>query len=271
MTFGRLDQLPVRGCLVFCLLGAVPAAAQTLLGPARQTPAGSWRATVSYQWDADQDVNFTVPAGQATALCNGAPCSFVSASKTDVPASGSGTWTVLKLAYQPWDNVEYFVAAGGGHYALDVTSVTASNHLRGDRTGWTLGAGAKVLIVPETPVTPAVAVTAAAGREAVIFNTSRAGAASSDVDERLTLDRYQFAMSGSKRFGRAEPYGGVQWMRTVATLKALGGGGRDGGNKDSVNILVGFRWPVFEHEALVAEGQFLDGTVWRVGWEVRFK
>lgn len=243
--------------LALLMLAAPPLAAQTFIGSARQGPEGSWSATPFYRQVEDQKLVFGVPGAPGT--------------DTEVPGNVDGGWSGLKLGSQPFDNVQYFVTAAGGRYGLDVASVTVTNALRGDRVGWELGAGAKAVLVPETPVTPAVALTLALSRTAVEFNAMRQAGTLQAVEQRLTLDRFEAALAGSKRFGKIEPYGGLVWSKVRSKLKDLAAGGRNGADRDQTRVVLGTRVAVFAQEALVVEARIAGGLTWQAGWEVRFK
>ena len=232
------------------------AAAQAFLGSARQNPDKSWRATAYYRDVSGQRLAFGVPAGPGTT--------------NDVPGTVAGEFSGLKLAYQPGADVEYFLTAGGGHYTLDAASSTLTNHLSGERVGWELGAGLKALIEPETPVTPAVSVTASAGRSSTDLNALEQAGQMTSVSQRLTLDRYELALTGSKRFGRLEPYGGVALFRIRSKLKDLDAGSRNGGDVDGTRVVIGLKVAVFSKEAVEVEARLGGGTVIGAGWEVRF-
>src|SRR6185295_12017014 len=196
-----------QGWLVFLFLAvfSVDASAQTLIGTARQNEAGSWRVTPFLRDVRGQRLAFNVPAGAGTS--------------NSVPGTIDGSWGGLKLGWQHGDDVEYFLQAGGGHYALDTASSTLTNHLTGERVGWELAAGLKALIVPETPVTPAMSLAVTAGRSTSEFNALRQSGVRSDAAQRLTVDRMEAALLGSKRFSRVEPYAGMVWSEVRGKLK----------------------------------------------------
>lgn len=270
---GRRRRIPAQGWLAFLFL-AVPADAQVFLGSARQVPEGSWHATVHHQELRDRDLNFSVRSGAAVAgPCSGSPvCGFSSNTASVVPAQGDGSWTSVRVAFQPWDQAQYFVSAGGGRFALDVASVAVTNRHSGDRVGWTAGAGMRINVIPETPATPAIAFGLSGERSQSFFNEVRAGAAAPQgVDERLDIVTLQGALWGSKRFGKLEPYAGVVWTRTHARLKDLSGGGRAGGTLEKTTPALGCRIQVFPHEALVVEAVGAGATAVQAAWEFRFK
>jgi len=246
--------------------------AQILLGSPRQLPEGSVHVSVYWQRVRNEKLEFRVPAGQAVAVCSGNPCSFPGQPFSSVPGNVDGDWSVLKAGYQPWDRVQYFVLLGGGHFTLDVASVAVTNRLTGARVGSMAGAGARVNLVAETPVTPAVSLALGADRTAVQFNRMRVGTSvAQPVSARLTLDHLQASLWASKRLGYLEPYAGVDWVRATAKLRDLEQGGRNGGRRDTTHPVAGVRLRVFPQEALMAEARFAGGVTWRVAWEARFR
>ena len=144
-----------------------------------------------------------------------------------------------------------------------------------------MGAGARALLMPDTVVSPAIAVDASVGWQRYRFNEVRpaATAAAGQVDQKLDLFQYQVALVASHRWDvkeprlGLEPYGGARWLRTHSYLKdqrSEGGGSRIGGIQDAFSPFVGLMVHVLEHETLFAEAAFVNGTQYAAGLQVRF-
>ncbi|MBI4387039.1 MAG: autotransporter outer membrane beta-barrel domain-containing protein [Elusimicrobia bacterium] len=273
----------VKGAaLSFVLVLGGPAAvrAQMLVSSARQMPAGSVKFTLFYQGVQGQELNFKVTGGGSCVGGVAPPASnvaFPCGSSGDVAASADGGMVVLQAMGQPWEGLQYYGSIGVGDLTLRLSSVTATNVLTGDRPGYQYALGTRAILIPDTVVGPAVTLDARLMWQRHHFNRidppSGAGAAS--IDERLDLYQYQVALETSHRFDlpgkwSVEPYGGVKWLRAESSLKDLGNGDRVGGIKDTVTPFVGLVVPIFEREALVAEGSFVDGYHYSAGLQVRF-
>jgi hypothetical protein len=186
---------------------------------------------------------------------------------------------MVKLIYQPFERFQYYAMYGVGDYSLSVPSTTIANVLTGDTHGQIYGAGLRASIVPDTIVTPAIALDLGMTQSVYNFNRAFPGGtpgANNDISQRLTLMTYQFAVEASHRFSidedwKLEPYGGVKWVRVQADLKDLGDGSHAGGQTDTVTPFLGLRIPVEGHEAFFAEASFVDGYHYGGGLELRFK
>lgn len=255
---------------------ASAAGAQVLASSARQSSSGSLKFLAYYQGVQDQTLRFSVNDGGSCATRTGG-LSFSCGQATDVDAKGSGGAALFKVIWQPWDRFQYYAFGGFGDYSLSVPSATVTNVLTGDAFGGIYGAGLKASIVPDTVVTPAIALDLSLTRSVYDFNRRNpADASGISIDQRLALMTYQFAVEASHLFTvgeqwKLEPYGGLKWVRVQSDLKDLGDGGRAGGQKDTVTPFLGLRVPIEEHESFFAEGSFVDGYHYGAGLELRFK
>lgn len=259
---------------------AVKSHAEPLAVSARQTTAHSLKFTGYYRGTQDQDLTFSVggngtctPANVASLPAPAFPCG----STGDTAAQGSGQAAVLKVSYQPYDNVQYYATLGTGRYSLSVASLTRTTSLTGDLPGWIYGAGVRGLLFPDTIASMALAVDASVTMERYWFNRSQpqTTAARVSVKDRLDLLQLQLALQASRRYefgGRwkAEPYGGVKWVRTQATLKDLDSGDRFTGAVDAVRPFLGLSLPFAENENLFGEASFVKGYEYAAGLAVRF-
>lgn len=269
----------MRGAISLCgfFLFAQAARAQTLGTSARQMPAGSLKTLVYYQGVDDQELAFKV---NGAGSCVGAPPSSASfpCQGGEIDGEGSGGAVMAKVIWQPWDTLQYYAAFGAGNYTLRTGSVTVTNVLTGDRPGFLYQVGTRAILVPDTIVTPGVAIDASLGWQRYYFNEMRPAptAAEGQIDQRLDLMQTQVAVIASHLFTFSdstvglEPYGGVKWLRTQAWLKDLRAGGRSGGKKDMVSPVVGVQIPFYERESFFAEATFVDGIQYAVGLAVRF-
>lgn len=245
---------------------------------ARQSSSGSLKFLAYYQGVADQAVNFTVAGAGTCTSANGA-VSFACGQSGDIEAEGSGGAGMFKVLWQPAERLTYYAHVGIGEYSLHVPSATVANTLTGDNRGLLYGAGLKASIVPDTVVTPAIALDLSLTRSQYNFNrlTPVSGPApGANVNQRLELMTYQFAVETSHLFTldehwKLEPYGGLKWTRVQADLKDLVDGSHAGGKQDTVTPFLGLRMPVGEKEAFFAEASFLDGRHYGAGLELRFK
>ena len=192
---------------------------------------------------------------------------------------------MMKIVWQPWERFQYYAIFGVGEYSLSVPSATVSNSLTGDSLGQLYGAGIKTSIVPDTIVaasgfpTPAISIDASILRSLYDFNRRFPGGTpglNNNINQRLELMTYQFAVEGSHLFSldeywKLEPYGGVKWTRVQSDIKDLVDGSHAGGQQDTVAPFLGLRVPVGDHEAFFAEASFIDGYLYGAGLELRFK
>jgi hypothetical protein len=259
----------------------------------RQLPKGSLKLLAYYQGTADQDLNFTVQNPGGCASASGV-VRFACGQTGDVGAAGSGGMGAFKLLYQPWDLVQYYVLAGVGDYSLRAPFNGVRQSLTGDHPGFMGGAGLRVVVIPDTPVTPGIAADLGGSQAVYAFNRRFPGSGvageNNNINQRLGLTQWQFALQLGHLFTikepqgavsreqgvlipdgvRIEPYGGVKWTRVQADLHDLQDGSHAGGQQDSISPFVGVRIPLFEHERLFAEASFVHGTQFAGGLEVRF-
>ena len=274
-------ELFIRRVSVFCVLAfaALPAAAQLVGTTARQSSSGSLKLLAYYQGVADQSVNFSInDAGACSAAPPNGAVSFACGQSGDVEAKGAGGAGLVKVVWQPWERFQYYAHFGAGDYSLRVPSTTISNVLTGDNHGLIYGAGMKASIVPDTIVTPAVAMDISLTQSRYNFNRRFPGGTpgvSGSIDQRLILMTYQFAVEASHLFTldeywKLEPYGGIKWTRVEADLKDMVDGAHAGGKQDTASPFLGLRVPVGDHEAFFAEASFVDGYHYGGGLELRF-
>lgn len=275
---------------------AGPASAQLLGTTARQLPKGSLKILTYYQGVQEQALNFNIVGSR---VCTAAPPSggvtFACGQGGDVEVKGDGGAAMLKVVYQPWESLQYYAAFGVGDYSLSVPSNTITNRMTGDRPGTLMTAGLKAVLYPDTQFTPAIAFDASISRSSYKFNRTFPGGTpgvKGNIDQRLELMRYQFAVETSHTFTlkdadekadekdsgislknagiKLEPYGGVKWARVQSDLKDLIDGSHSGGKQDSVSPFLGVRIPFSKNEGLFAEASFVDGYQYGAGLEVRF-
>ena len=260
------------------LASAVTAGNAQILGTsARQASSGSLKFLAYYQGVQDQTLRFTVNDSGTCSASNGV--TFSCGQSGDIDAKGSGGSAAIKVVWQPWERFQYYGMFSAGEYSIRVPSATITNLLSGDTRGLTYGIGMKASVVPDTIVTPAIALDLSIARSLYDFNRRFPGGSpgiSNNIDQRLELMTYQFAVESSHLFTlneywKLEPYGGMKWTRVQTDLKDLVDGGHAGGQKDTVTPFLGFRVPVADHEALFAEASFLDGYHYGAGLELRFK
>ena len=264
-----------------CLARA--AGAQLLATTARQSSSGSLKFLGYYQGVQNQTLNFNTNDSGTCKAPGGA--SFACGQGGTTEAKGDGGAGMLKIVYQPWERFQYYAMYGVGDYSLAVPSTTVTNVLTGDSLGQIYGFGFKASIVPDTIVaaeglpSPAISLDASVARSLYNFNRRFPGGApglNNNIDQRLTLMTYQFAVEASHLFSvdanwKLEPYGGVKWTRVQSDLKDLGDGSHAGGQTDTVSPFLGLRVPVEGHEAFFAEASFVDGYHYGGGLELRFK
>lgn len=230
-----------------------------------------------YQGVQDQTLNFTTNDSGNCKTPGGV--SFSCGQSGTTAAKGNGGAGMLKLIWQPWERFQYYATYGVGSYSLSAPSATVTNVLTGDSVGQIFGAGMKASIVPDTVVTPAIALDVSMTESLYNFNRRFPGGtpgADNNIDQRLTLMTYSVAVETSHLFvvdesWKLEPYGGIKWTRVQTDLKDLGDGSHAGGQTDTVTPFLGLRVPVEDHEAFFAEASFVDGYHYGGGLELRFK
>jgi hypothetical protein len=273
--FTRLSAVAVNAAVL--LVSASFAEAQILATTARQASSGSLKILAYYQGVQDQTLKFSVNDSGSCSTSGSGAVTFPCGQATDVEAKGSGGAAMLKLVWQPWERFEYYAMYGVGDYSLRVPSTTVVNSLTGDSRGQIYGAGFKASIVPDTIVTPAVALDFNLARSVYDFNrVYPGGPTGGSITQRLELMTYQVSVETSHLFAidnswKVEPYGGVKWTRVQTDLKDLVDGSHAGGQQDTVTPFVGVRVPVEDHEAFFAEASFIDGYHYGAGLELRFK
>ncbi len=273
----KLDRRAFRALFTLFFVSAVSAAAQPIATSARQLSSGSLKFLAYYQGVQDQTMDFSVNDAGTCSTPNGVAFSCGQPGK--VETKGSGGAALVKMVWQPWERLQYYADFGVGDYSLSVPSATVVNSLTGDTLGRLYGAGVKASIVPDTIVTPAIALDISLQRSLYDFNRRFPGGtpgADNNIDQRLTLTTYQVAVETSHLFTidqnwKLEPYGGVKWTRVQSDLKDLVDGSHAGGQTDTVTPFLGLRVPVEDHEALFAEASFVDGYHYGAGLELRFK
>jgi hypothetical protein len=274
----KLDEVVVRAALALALTcTALTARAQLEATTARQSSSGSLKLLAYYQGVQNQTLNFTTNDGGTCMTPGGV--SFSCGQSGTSAAKGNGGAGILKLVYQPWERFQYYATYGVGSYSLSVPSTTVTNVLTGDSVGQIFGAGVKASIVPDTLVSPAISLDVSMTESLYNFNRVFPGGVpggNNNINQRLTLTTYQFAVESSHLFvldenWKVEPYGGIKWVRVQSDLKDLGDGSHAGGQTDTVTPFLGVRVPVEDHEAFFAEASFVDGYHYGGGLEVRFK
>jgi len=273
----KLDHGFVRAVLALTLAClASSAGAQVFATTAHQESSGSLKILGYYDGVQNQTINFTT---NGSGTCAAGTASFTCGQSGTVAAKGNGGAGMVKLVYQPFERFQYYAMYGVGDYSLSVPSTTVANVLTGDTHGQIYGAGLRATIIPDTIVTPAVALDLGLTQSVYNFNRVFPGGtpgANNDISQRLTLMTCQFGVEASHRFTidedwKLEPYGGVKWVRVQADLKDLGDGSHAGGQTDTVTPFLGLRVPVEGHEAFFAEASFVDGYHYGGGLELRFK
>lgn len=266
--------------LLGVLLAAFPAEASILGTTARQASSGSLKFLAYYQGVSDQSVLFSVVgAGTCSAAAPSGGVTFGCGQSGDIEAEGSGGSGMIKVVWQPWERFQYYAHFGMGDYSLRVPSTTLTNLYSGDSPGLIYGAGLKASIVPDTIVTPAISFDVSLTRSNYRFNRRFPGGTpgvSNNIDDRLILMSYQFAVESSHLFvidehWKLEPYGGVKWTRVESDLKDLVDGSHAGGKQDTTTPFLGLRVPIEDREALFAEASFINGFHYGAGLELRFK
>lgn len=241
---------------------------------ARQLPKGSLKLLGYYQGTQSQETTFSV-RGSANCVApnGGAGLTFPCNQTGDVTAKGSGDMGVAKLVWQPGEIVQYYAAVGVGSYDLNLPS----GQMKGS-AGIAGTLGLRGTILPDTIVTPGIALDFNATRSVFSYNRFEQGipGQSTAVDNKLSLWTYQWAVEAGHQFvvdkdWKVEPYGGVKWIYIRSDLNTLASGSHAGGTQNTVTPFVGVRVPYGDHEALVVEGsQFVDGFQEAGGVEFKF-
>jgi hypothetical protein len=274
-----LDRDVIRAVSAFALAcSASSAGAQLLATTARQESSGSLKITGYYEGVQNQTLNFTTNGSGTCSTGGPSPVSFACGQNGTIAAKGNGGAGMMKISWQPWERFQYYAMYGVGDFSMSVPSTTVTNALTGDAHGQIYGAGFKASIVPDTIVTPAIALDLSMTQSVYNFNRIFPGTpgVGGDISQRLTLMTYQFAVETSHLFildetYKLEPYGGIKWTRVQTDLKDLGDGSHAGGQTDTVTPFLGLRVPVEEHEAFFVEASFVDGYHYGGGLELRFK
>ena len=248
------------------LLFPIGASAQMLGTTARQLSKGTLETTVFYQGTSKQHLNFELTDGvcvSTSPLGNVFGCG----TTADIDARGFGQALITKFSYQPSERgLIFYASAGVGDYRVTVGSTTVFDASLEDKAGFLTTFGVKGVILPDTIVSPAIALDTSVGIQRY-WGGGR----------RLELMQIQIAMEASHRFVfkdpdfTIEPYGGVKWWRTQAYLKTIATGSRVGGRQKTVTPFLGFKVPFFENDSVFAEVSFVNGIQYASGLAIRFK
>ncbi len=245
------------------------ASAQVLASSARQLEPGSWKLIPYYQGTYRQDLKFSVAS---SGVCvGGNPAGpFGCNTSGDVKVHASGGLGMVKLLAQPWDHVQYWVVGGLGSTSLDIPGSAVATSKRG---GFAVGGGATAVIVPDTLVSPAVALDLSYFSQRYALDAL----GPTPINQRLDLHQLQVALEIAHRFEIAdpkfglEPYGGVKWLRTHAVLTDNQTGGQVGGQQDTFSPFAGLQIGIWDHESLFVESSFVNGVQYAAGAHIRFK
>jgi len=256
-------------------LFAAHARANLLYSP-RQLSSGTWEVLAYYQGVQGQDLNFSL-AGNGTCATQTGNRSFACGGTEKVGGKGDGGAAMVRLAYQPYESMQYYAAFGAGDYTLRVDSISQTNVLTGERPGQLYQIGVKDVLWPDTIVGPGLAADVSFGWQRYWFNeTHPEQAFGYSIDQRLDVLLTQVALETGHLFKQegwrvgVEPYGGVKWMRLQAWLKDFQGGGRVGGIQDTVTPFLGVHLQTYEKEGLFAEASFVNGWQYGAGLSLRF-
>jgi hypothetical protein len=152
----KLDPVVVRAVLAILLAClASSAGAQLLAMTAHQESSGSLKILGYYDGVQNQTINFKTNDSGICTTPGGA--SFACGQGGTIAAKGTGGAGMVKIVYQPWELFQYYAMYGVGDYSLSVPSTTVTNSLTGDSHGQIYGAGIRATIIPDTIVTPAIA------------------------------------------------------------------------------------------------------------------
>jgi hypothetical protein len=237
-------------------------------------PAGSFQIVPYFSGFQDQKLNFAVTQPATCSTPNGLPFSCTGGGT--VEASGSGQAAMVKVVAQPWEGFQYYLSAGAGSFSVAIPSVTVTNTLSGGGRHAPLAGGLRAVVVPDTIVSPAVAVDAGfSGSWYPLDQIS--GASTGGIDDRLTILNEQVAVETSHLFcpmgvggWKFDPYGGVEWVRYQTDLKDLSDGSHAGGLTDVVTPFAGIRIGPYPHEGVFGEASFVDGYHYAGGLYIQF-
>lgn len=250
---------------------AVCARGEVSMASARQSSEKTLVLIPFYQETFEQ--NFLLKAaGTGLAQGKGGLGFYQSQTATEIEGKQRRGTFFLKLAGQPWENLQYYGAVGIGNSSVDIPSATVTSTLHGDYPGMTYLAGIRSNIFPETEVTPAVSLDMGFSWSRFYFNSmDQHSAGTRDADIRFDTYEYHLGFSASRRFGDWEPYGGVKLIRRQARLKDLSSGEKVGGARDYASPFAGIKLPLSKREYFVAEMTFLDGFRFAAGLEIKLK
>ncbi|HRY29481.1 MAG TPA: hypothetical protein P5079_05510, partial [Elusimicrobiota bacterium] len=201
----------------------------------------------------------------------GGSSQFFADSNADLEFEGEGNNAILRIAWRPGDGLHYIFKAGTGDFELRIPSGPATNEIVNGPPGRIWGAEVGWTLMPDSPVTPALAVSLGYTRADYSMARLKSGSAEPvPVNQRFSLEEWQGAVCVSNRWGRVEPYGGLRMMRHRSTLKDLDAAESVSGVRVGLAPYGGVKFEIFSREALVLEVSGLDETAVTAGIAVGF-
>lgn len=251
--------------LILLFISASVVMAVEIMMPSRQVGA----ATVAVAWfQAQRD--FTLQTNGSARVSVG-PFSYVSAVTNEFTIRTSNSGALAKVLLQPHDGLVYWLGANSTAYEIEVPSFSHKNLLRSQVPGWRMSTGLRRILMPDTIVSPALSVEAGISHSRTPVSVLYAGTADGQIiDNVFSVTEYHIGLGVSKKYLKAEPYGGVTITRAHAVMRDNTAAVEVGGYRDTAAAIVGLRIYPYKHESLICEASFVGEASFTIGWNVEF-
>jgi hypothetical protein len=260
---------PMNKKLVFILplflLGGSLVEAYELMMPVRQVE----KIVVGVAWyQAQRDLNLQLTSNDWVSVGS---LSYLSAVTSDYSVATTNNGVQAKVLFQPHDELVYWLAFGSTAYDIEIPSVSVKNRFASQSPGWMVGAGIRKILLPDTIVTPALAVDAGINHSETNLTVFYPGGMSPMIAQNIFLTtEYHVALAVSKKYKYCEPYSSVRVARTMATLRDKGFAAEVSGKKEAVSVLTGLRLRPYPNESLICEASFFGEAGFSIGWNIEF-
>jgi len=184
-------------------------------------------------------------------------------------SEGEDEKIVLKWTYNVGSNFYPWVKIGTsiGEYKLVIPSYTATNYYSGSKNNLVYGIGIKILLFPDTVVSPALSLEV--GCTSFIHEIDKLYQNNSSIGERISyrlkISEKQGAILVSKRFSNLEPYSGFRIFHKTSQLRDENSAKKVNGEKDGCSLFFGLKMLLYRSVRAIFEIGSVGETILSVG------